>query len=236
MVQDDAVKMDRDAYDLRRAMVDNQVRTFDVTDQRVLEVMYLIPRDKFLPLDLGSLAYSDAQITLPSSSGDDDRVLMPPMFLAKLIQNARIDVSSKALVVASATGYAAAILAELVASVVALDTDAAFSAVASQQLAALGLTNVEVVTGALAQGHAPGAPYDVILIDGAVEVNLETLLAQLAPGGCLVTISTQDSTATRRSGKAMRYDNVAGEISGRALFDATVPVLSAFRHGPTFEF
>ncbi len=234
-MQDEVARPEHISHDLRRAMVDNQVRTFDVTDQRVLEVMYLIPRENFLPPELGSLAYSDAQITLKCSQ-DEDRVLMPPMFLAKLIQNARLDVTSRALVVASCTGYAAALVAELATSVVALDCEPAFSDVAARQLADLGLNNIEVVTGPLTEGHAAGAPYDVILIDGAVETKLQTLFGQLAPGGRLVTIETKSSTATRRSGKAMRYDNVGGEISGRAIFDATVPVLAAFRDAPVFVF
>jgi protein-L-isoaspartate(D-aspartate) O-methyltransferase len=76
----------------------------------------------------------------------------------------------------------------------------------------------------------------VIFVNGAVECNLERLFEQLAPDGSLVTIEAKSSTATRRSGKAMRFDKFAGEISPRALFDATVPVLPEFRAAPTFLF
>ncbi|WP_131193779.1 protein-L-isoaspartate O-methyltransferase family protein [Lichenihabitans psoromatis] len=237
MAQDEVARAERVSHDLRRVMVDNQVRTFDVTDQRVLEAFYLIPRDKFLPANLQSLAYSDAQIALkPAEANAESRVLLPPMFLAKLMQGATIDINDRVLLVASATGYAAAILAELTTSVVALESDAAMSGTAAANLLALGLSNVTCVTGPLAKGYAEGAPYDLILVDGAVECNLDALFAQLAPKGRLLTIETMSSGATRRSGKATRFDNVGGEMSARALFDATVPVLPEFRDAPRFNF
>jgi protein-L-isoaspartate(D-aspartate) O-methyltransferase len=237
MTQDDVVLAERLSQDLRRAMVDNQIRTFDVTDQHVLDAFYRLPREKFLPAELQPLAYSDAQITLKPAAGDrDGRALLPPLFLARLIQGAALDPTNRVLVVAGATGYAAALLASLASSVVALDSDAALSQAAAANLAALGLSNVECVTGPLVEGYAKGAPYDVILVEGAVEGNLEVLFAQLAPKGRLVTIEAKLGAATRRTGKAMRFDNVAGETSARALFDATVPVLQEFREIPQFSF
>ena len=232
MTQDQAAE--RASYDLRRVMVDNQVRTFDVTDQRVLEAMYDTPREAFLPTGLRSLAYSDAPLTLPVAGGGEGRVQMAPMFLAKLIQNSRYEATSRALVVASATGYAAAVLSRLVASVAALDSDPGFTEAARDALRMA--RNVEVVTGPMAEGHVAGAPYDVILVNGAVECGLRTLFDQLAPGGSLVVIDAKNGNATRRAGKATRYDNVAGDISARALFDATLPVLPDFRDAPAFTF
>lgn len=232
MAQDKAAE--RASYDLRRVMVDNQVRTFDVTDQRVLEALYRTPREPFLPAGLRPLAYSDAPLTLPVSDGGEGRVQMAPMFLAKLIQNSRYDARARALVVASATGYAAAILAQLVAAVTALDSDPAFGEAARDTLR--GFPNVEVVTGPMIEGCPSNAPYDVILVNGAVEGGLQALFGQLAPGGSLVVIDAKAGNATRRSGKATRYDNVAGGISARALFDATLPVLPTFRQAPAFTF
>lgn len=232
MTQDQAAE--RASYELRRVMVDNQIRTFEVTDQRLLDILYQTPRESFLPAFLKPLAYSDVPLTLPAGDGGEGRVLMPPMILARMIQNARYEATSRALVVASATGYAAAVLAPLVASVTALDSDSAFSEAARQAVGSR--ENIEVVTGRMPAGHAAGAPYDVILVNGAVEDNMDGLFGQLAPGGSLVVVDAKFGTATRRSGRAMRYDNVAGDISPRALFDATLPVLPEFRRAAAFAF
>ena len=237
MVQVAVEQTTHTSHGLRRAMVDNQVRTFDVTDQRVLDAFYTVPRESFLPDDLKVLAYSDALITLKSSEpGADDRVLMPPMFLARLLQGANVDPAERVLVVASASGYAAALVSRLAAGVVALDSDRAFSAMASGQAGLWGTAAVEIVTGPLAAGHPAGAPYGLILVNGAVECNLDALFAQLAPGGRLVAIECRTDQATRRTGKATRFDKVGKEISTRPLFEASLPVLQAFRLAPRFEF
>lgn len=238
MANDGVAPAQRGSTDLRRMMVDNQIRTFDVTDQRVLEVFYLLPRETSLTPALASLAYSDAQIVLKSSQpGRDGRVLLPPMFLAKLVQGATPEVGHRTLVVAGGSGYAAAVMAELTGSVVALESDPALSAMAARYLDDLGMGGVaEVVTGPLAAGHPEKAPYDLILVSGAVETHLDALFAQLAPKGRLVCIETRSAEATRRTGKAMRFDRVNGEMSGRTLFDASVPVIQEFRAEPSFTF
>ena len=159
------------------------------------------------------------------------------MFLARLVQGATVEPGRRTLLVAGGSGYAAAVLAELTGSVVALESDPALSAMAARYLDGLGLSGVvDVVTGPLAEGHPQGAPYDLILVGGAVETNLEALFAQVAPKGCLVCIETRSGTATRRTGKAMRFDRVDGEMSGRTLFDASVPVIQEFRAEPKFTF
>ncbi len=224
--------------DLRRMMVDGQIRTFDVTDQRVLGTFYRTPREASLPTGLVPLAYSDAQLVLPGAGpGQAGRPLMQPMFLAKLLQGATLAPTDRVLVVAGASGYAAALIAPLVASTVSLDDDPALSGLATDYLAGLGLTgSVAVVTGALAEGHAAGAPFDRIIVNGGVETGLDPLFAQLVPGGSLLAIEVRSEGGSGRAGKAMRFDKVAGGISGRALFDATIPILQPFRHHAGFVF
>lgn len=238
MIEGDTSRSERTSAELRRAMVDNQIRTFDVTDQVLLERFIVIPREMFVPAALASLAYSDAPLALPSARpGAEARVMMVPMFLARLIQGATLKATDHVLVVGAASGYTCAILSGLAARITALDGDPDMAAAARSNFAALGLLNVETVTGTLAGGHAAGAPFDVILVDGAVEDGYQPLLAQVAPGGCLVLIDAKSSTATRRSGKAMRFDRVVdGDVSARPLFDATVPVLPEFRAKPAFVF
>lgn len=226
------------AEDLRRMMVDGQIRTFDVTDQRVLEVFYRTPREGSLPASLVPLAYSDALLVLPPAEpGRQGRALMQPMFLAKLLQNATFAETDRVLIVAGASGYAAALVAPLVAHVVSLDTDPQVTAMAARYLEQLGLAaRAQAVTGPLADGHSAGAPYDRIIVHGAVEQGLDALFAQLAPGGALLAMETRRNQATRRAGKAVRYDKLGGGMSERTLFDATVPVLDAFRAPDAFVF
>jgi protein-L-isoaspartate(D-aspartate) O-methyltransferase len=235
-MQDQVSPVEPNWTDLRRAMVDNQIRTYDVTDQRLLDVLYRLPREAFLPDAAKAIAYSDAPITLPAANGGETRILMPPLVLAKLIQNARLQPSSRCLVVASATGYAAAILASLASSVVALDSDQGFADIARKACRDIGLANIDFVVGPMPAGHADAAPYDVILVNGAVESGLEALLGQLAPDGSLVTLDMRGGRASRYACKAMRYDNVDGAISARSLFDAGLPVLREFRAAPSFVF
>lgn len=226
------------AEDLRRMMVDGQIRTFDVTDQRVLEVFYRTPRETSLPASLAPLAYSDASLVLPPGEpGRQGRALMQPMFLAKLMQNASFAATDRVLIVAGASGYVAALVAPLVAHVVSLDSDPQATAMAARYLDDLGLgSQTQAVTGPLADGHRAGAPFDRIIVHGAVEHGLDALFAQLAPGGALLAVETRRNQATRRSGKAVRYDKLGGGMSERTLFDATVPVLDAFRAPDGFVF
>lgn len=217
----------------RRAMVDGQIRTFDVTDQAVIQAFLEVPRELFVPAEWRSLAYSDAVLTLKGASA---RVMLQPMHLARLLQGAAVQSTDRALVVAGGTGYAACVLAHLVAHVVTLDSDAAFSAKAAALVKGLGVGNVDAVTGDVVAGHAGQGPYDIILVPGAVETNLDTLFGQLSPTGRLVTIETKTGEATRRAGKAIRFQRIAGDISVRPLFDATAPAVPEFLSSAKFEF
>jgi protein-L-isoaspartate(D-aspartate) O-methyltransferase len=209
---------------LRRHMVESQLRTCDVTDQAVLAAFAQIPREAFVPPALASLAYLDRDVP---ASGGGDRFLLAPMVLAKLIQAAHIQPGEKALDVAAGSGYSAAILAALGAHVVALEADTGAIAAAKVLLAG---KSVEFVAGDLAEG-AQGGPFDVILVNGAFERSPEKLLNQLADGGRLVGVD-----ASFRSPKAVLIERIAGITSRRALFDATAPLLAAFRQIPSFAF
>lgn len=218
-------------------MVDGQIRTFDVTDQHVVQVFSLLPRERFLPPELRNFAYSDAALTLKGSMpGADDRVLLQPMHLARMIQGASVEPRDRVLVVAGETGYAACLIAEMADAVVTLEADPAFTQAAAANAQHLGLANVEAVTGSLTRGVPERAPYDLILVEGAVETGLGELFQQLAPNGRLIAIETMTGEASRRSGKVVRFQRVSGEISERALFDATAPVIREFRQPPGFVF
>ncbi len=221
-----------DFAQLRQMMVDCQIRTFDVTDQAVLTRFIEVPREAFLPPQLAPLAYSDASVSL---GGKTERRLLTPMILARLIQGADIKPGDRVLDVAGGCGYTAALLAGLGASVTTLEDDASLTDQARAALTAQGFGSVTTLTGPLTAGAPAAAPFDVILVNGAIEEGLEALFAQLAPGGRLVTLKT-DLTLGRAI-KAMRFDKVGVNASSRLLFDgAATSVLKAFAKKPSFAF
>lgn len=165
---------------MRQAMVSNQLRTTAVSDPRVVAIMGRVPREAFVPSGVAGLAYRDT--ALPLKGG---RSANSPMATGRLLNAAAILPTDRVLLIGAAGGYTAALCAGLGASVVAVECDAELAAGARTALTDYG--NLTLIEGPLEQGHAAGAPYDVIVIDGAVEQLPDALVAQLAVGGRLVT-------------------------------------------------
>jgi protein-L-isoaspartate(D-aspartate) O-methyltransferase len=219
--------------DRRKTMVDCQLRTFEVTDLAVLDAFMTTPREAFMAATDLAVVYSDAAQTV--SSDGQSRALLTPMVLARLIQAADIDGGCRVLDVGGGAGYSAALLAQLAGSVVALESHVGLSAATAANAQALGLESVRSVTGPLTQGAAGEGPFDVILVNGAVEEGLETLFTQLAPGGRLVCVMRSPGQVGR-SAKAERFDKVGSDVSSRFLFDAAAPVLEGFARKAQFQF
>ena len=217
-------------------MVDGQIRTFDVTERWVVDAFLDVPREDFLPDHLRGFAYSDAALWLPTGDGGSAgprRSLLRPMHLARMLQGADVAASHRVMVVAGETGYAAALISRLAAFVVTLDCDSGLGAEARRRAEVSG-GRVEVAVGPLAKGHAALAPYDVILVQGAVETGLDTLVGQLARNGRLISI--EPSPTGLNSGRAVRLDRFSDDVSRRVLFDAAAPVLPDFRRPAVFAF
>jgi len=215
-----------DAYARARFnMVESQIRTNRVGDERLLAALSDLPREIFVPAALAGVAYADK--SLPIGGG---RFLSEPLFLARLLQEASPTGTAKALVVGAGTGYSAALLSRLCASVVALECDSGLATAARANLARLGCAEVKVEIGPLAAGWPAGAPYGLILIDGVVCGLPDVFAGQMAEGGCLVTIESRDG----RCGSGMLYRKIGGALSGRVLFDAVGPFLPGFEPQPAF--
>jgi len=212
----------------RRNMVDGQLRPNRVTNAQLLAVVGELPRERFLPDALKSVAYSDEDVPLGNG-----RYLMEPMVLARLIQTLQADTKDTALVVASGRGYGAALLARLVKSVVAIEGDAGLAGSSDQTIKALELENITLVTGQPEAGAPQSGPYDVILIEGAVRQIPKAILDQLAEGGRLVTVL---AGAPGALGVAQLVVKEGGVTSGRPLFDAGTPVLPGFAPPARFTF
>jgi protein-L-isoaspartate(D-aspartate) O-methyltransferase len=208
---------------MRRAMVASQLRTTGVNDPRVIAAMGEVARERFIPVERGALAYADASVPLA-----DGRALNPPMALGRLLTEAQLQGHERALVIAAGSGYAAAVLARLVGSVVALEANAALAAMARE---ALGGTGVTLVEGPLADGWAAGAPYDFILIDGAVDYVPPAIIGQAAEGA-RIAVAMLDRGVTR-----LAVGRVVGGALGLTAFaDAAVAILPGFEQPLHFVF
>lgn len=209
---------------MRHAMVSSQLRTNAVSDQRVVAAMASIPREDFLPAEARAIAYRDTAI--PVGMG---RAANPPLATARLLTAADLGAGDRVLLVGAGGGYAAAVLAELVAHVTALESDAALVALARGALASVG--NVALVEGPLDQGWAANAPYDVLMVDGAVERLPDALIAQVRPGGRVVTGLSERGVTRLAAGR--RSDAGFGLI---AFADSECVALPGFARPQGFRF
>ncbi len=213
----------------RTRMVDNQLRTNDVTDHRILDAMQSVPRERFVPASKRAIAYIDED--LPVGAEESGRFLMKPHIFGKLIQLAEIQRDEVVLVVGTGSGYSTAVLADLAAAVVSVEEDSSLAQSATELLLDLGIENASVVEGPLVDGLAPEGPYDVIVVDGAVETLPEGLLKQLKGEGRLVVIEGKG-----QAGVARLYQASEGVVSSRFGFNASAEVLPGFEKAAEFVF
>lgn len=206
----------------RAAMVASQLRTSGVNDARVVAAMAQVERERFLPELQRAMAYRDR--TLPLGGG---RAQNPPLATGLLLTEARIRPEDKVLIVGAAGGYAAALVAKLAAKVVAVESDPALAAAARETLQG----EAEVVEGPLEAGHAAAAPYDLLIIDGAVEEIPSGLVEQVRPGGRIVT-GLADRGVTRLA-SGVRSE---GGFGLKAFTDSECAILPGFEKPRGFKF
>jgi protein-L-isoaspartate(D-aspartate) O-methyltransferase len=218
----------------RQTMVDCQIRTFEVTDQVVLDRFLETPRESYVPGTLAALAYSDAQLELVSTEGET-RCLLTPMVLARMVQGAGVKAEDRILDVAGGAGYTAAILAGLGKSVVTLEPISSLSALAETQLALAGF-NALAVCGPLDARSGIDGMFDLIFVNGAVEEGLEPLFARLAPGGRLLAVQRSANDPSGNAAKVVRFEKSGDDLSRRVLFDASAALLAPFARRSVFVF
>lgn len=214
----------------RQNMVDCQVRPSDVTDLGIIDAMLAVPREAFVPANKRPIAYLDLDIDV-SADGQAKRYLIKPAVLAKMIQAATISGNDRVLVVGCATGYSAAVISHLAKEVFATEPDSALAAGAKATFASLGITNVTVSAAAPAAGDSAHAPYDVIILDGATEIEPQGLYEQLKMGGRLVGVF-----ATSQPPRATLVARSPADYGNRVLFDAFAPLLPGMERVPAFTF
>ncbi|OIP84720.1 MAG: protein-L-isoaspartate O-methyltransferase [Rhodobacterales bacterium CG2_30_65_12] len=203
---------------LRTMMVDTQVRPSDVTKYTIIEAMLNVPREDFVPDALRAAAYAGAAVPF-----DDGRTMLEPRTLAKMLD--ALDIADHELVLdlGCGLGYSSAVIAWMADFVVAREEDEALAADAERRLGAAGIDNVVVIAGPLAAGDAKHGPYDVIVVEGAVDALPKAITAQLKDGGRIAAIFADGSAGAVRIGYR-RGDHV----DWRLAFDAGAAVLPGF--------
>ena len=207
----------------RLHMIDSQIRPNDVTDPRILAAIGAVARENFVPRNARAIAYADVPVEVAQG-----RFLLEPRCFAKLLQLAEITAEDRILDVGCATGYSSAVLARLGGKVIALEQDADLLRIASD---ALSNSAVTLVQGGLIEGAKMEGPFDVIVVEGAIEQSPDTLLAQLAEGGRLVTVMKENGQS-----RAVIFLKEHGGIGRRAVFDAEAPLLAGFKKAMGFIF
>ena len=210
----------------RDLMVETQVRTNDVTDARILHALRTLPRERFVPPQRRSLAYADMEVEVA-----ERRTLMRPRDLSKLVMALAPLGHERALEIAGGTGYGAAVLAHCCKDIVAHDPDPNLSFAAQAALDSCGLANTKTVSLPIADGWSDGAPYDVIMLNGAAEIVPEAWLKQLAPNGRLAAIVRAGA-----AGSARVYTKSGESTAYRVAFDAAPPIVPGLEKPPAFVF
>ncbi len=202
----------------RMMMVDTQVRPSDVTKFPIIDALLSVPREVYVPADRREAAYVGENLILGGG-----RVLLEARTLAKLLDALDIQPTEMVLDLGCGLGYSAAVIARLAETVVAVESDERVAADAQRLLSEEGVDNAIVVTAPLTEGAPRHAPYDVITIQGGVEVVPQALLDQLKDGGRIGALFLDGALGTAKIG----YKS-ADVVTWRPVFNAAAPVLDGF--------
>jgi protein-L-isoaspartate(D-aspartate) O-methyltransferase len=167
----------------RTNMVEQQIRTWEVLDQEVLDLLYVVPREEFVPEQHRALAFSDLEIPI----GENERMWQPKME-ARVLQELMIRKTDRVLEVGTGSGYLTALMAHRAAQVYSVEIKPALAAFARGNLERHGAEHVTLEIGDAARGWESRAPYDVIVLTGSTPVLPRNFLEQLAPGGRLFAV------------------------------------------------
>ena len=212
-----------------RHMIDSQLLPNKITSDSIVFAFETVPREAFVPDEKQAVSYSDESIRVGTG-----RYLMEPMILARLIQESGPGRDDVALVVGGTTGYAAAILSRVVSTVIMVEPSEEMAARAQTNLESLEIDTVAVTTGDWDVGSAKNAPFDLIIIDGAVSYIPDGLVAQLADGGRLAAVVQSEGAGGL--GRATIVSRHGGGAGKRIFADLGTPLLPGADRVPAFAF
>ena len=208
-------------------MVEQQIRPWDVLDTSVLDLLYEVRREDFVPEAWRGLAFVDMEIPL-----GNDEVMLSPKLEARLLQELGLKKTDRVLEIGTGSGYMAALLSRLASQVTTVEIHPELAGKAAQKLQLRGHDNVKVEVGDAAQGWQPGTRWDVIVLTGSVPVLPQAFLEALAPGGCLLAV-VGDAPAM----EVMRWKrDLAGNLHSETLFETVIPPLHHVQQPVRFQF
>jgi len=211
----------------RTNMVEQQIRTWEVLDQDVLDLLYLVPREQFVPAQHRSLAFSDLEIPI----GHGERMWQPKLE-ARVLQELNIRKIDRVLEVGTGSGYFTALLAHRCAQVCSVEINSALAEFGRGNLQRHGADNVALETGDAARGWTQHAPYDVIVLTGSTPVLPDAFLEQLSPGGRLFAVVGEAPAMAARI-----VTRVApGESRSTDLFETVIRPLTNAARPSRFKF
>jgi protein-L-isoaspartate(D-aspartate) O-methyltransferase len=214
----------------RTNMVEQQIRTWEVLDQEVLDLLYVVPREDFVPEQHRALAFSDLEIPLEQGKGAER--MWQPKLEARVLQEVMIKRSDRVLEVGTGSGYLTALIAHRAAHVYSVEIKPALAAFGRSNLERHGSDNVTLEIGDAARGWPRHAPYDVIVLTGSTPLLPRGLVDELAPGGRLFAVVGEAPAMSAR------LVTSAGPGASRSfdLFETVIAPLVNAEHAPRFQF
>ncbi|MBL6865180.1 MAG: protein-L-isoaspartate O-methyltransferase [Rhodospirillales bacterium] len=215
----------------RQNMVDNQIRTNHVTNNNIISAMTVLPRERFVPESLTEIAYVDTAIQVANG-----RHIVAPMVLARLIQEANVSSDDLVQVIGCGTGYAAAILSNMSKAVVLVEDQPEVCDKAEALFIELGIDNVLVFKTDLVNGCKKQAPFNIIIICGAVEEIPINLVNQLVEGGRIITMILASEGVSYPTTKATILTKYNGKLVEKEVFEVNTPKIKSFNKDKVFKF
>jgi len=214
----------------RTNMVEQQIRTWEVLDQEVLDLLYVVPREEFVPPQHRALAFSDLEI--PLEAGSTGERMWQPKLEARVLQELGLRRTDRVLEVGTGSGYLTALLAHRAAQVCSVEIRPDLARFGRGNLERHGAENVTLEVGDAARGWPGRAPYDVIVLTGSTPVLPQPFLAQLAPGGRLFAVVGEAPAMTARL-----VECTAPQVfHATDLFETVIAPLANCEHPPRFRF
>jgi protein-L-isoaspartate(D-aspartate) O-methyltransferase len=212
-------------------MVEQQIRTWDVLDQDVLDLLYAVPREEFVPAAYKALAFSDMEIPIGSNNGVIERMMTPKME-ARIVQEVALKKSERVLEVGTGSGYLTALLAYRAAHVTSIELNSEIGELGRRNLVSHNVENLTLDKGDGSRGWPIAAPYDVIVLTGSTPVLPAAVLEQLAPGGRLFAVIGNPPVMVAK----LVTCTGPGAFSKVELFDTVVAPLINAEYSSRFEF
>lgn len=216
-----------DIEQARFNMIEQQIRTWEVLDSVVLDLLKEVPREAFVPKEYAGLAFADLEI--PIGHG---QMMLSPKMEGRILQALQIKPTDKVLEIGTGSGYLTSLMAKLAKEVISVELNPALAKVAQQRITAHGLTNVTVTVGDAAQGWPASAPYDVIVFTGSLPVMPEQVQQQLTMGGRMFVVVGEAPVMEATMVQRIAADSFKHDV----LFETCLPSLDNAPQPERFHF